>query len=723
MAIATDESYKEAVNLHRKLRQFQAFDAELVANEGRIEQLCTKGNELVDQGHFDSDNITRRVDALRDEWKDLRAQSVTKGALALSRFPFVHTALAASPPPPPMPEHGLASLQPLHRHRCQSAGLPRHSPAHIALPPLASFCSHPPATAGRLLNEASEVYDYNRRVDEVVAALEKAEAFVALNALGEDVAGAEALLKKQTDAEAELHGLTALVDGLKARSDQFVQRGVFDADGCRERFLGVSEHYADIQEPFRARRVNLEASLELQRLLLEMKDEAAWLTMKMPVVESTDYGGTLSAAKILGIRWEAFELEMATRETRIGAVSAFAERLLSEGHYAAATITERLESLMDLWARLKDAAELRAKLLEESRDIQFFLVDVAELTSALQEKAPAVASDAYGDTVDASATLLSKHGTLMADLLAFEPTVQELRGGCQDLVEAGVHSHERVQAAQDGLEGLFAELQAQGATRHKALEEAVQMHTFTLEQQECLAWLEKSLEVASSTDHGEDVELCEVEVKKFEDFASDTKGGQERVDRVRSMAEAMVSAKHASAKALQNAADDVVQRWDTLAEAVESRRAALANALSIHAFHRDADETMEWISQKEEVSAVASEADKWKDRLELLPGSRLGPASQPAPHKHEHPAPPPRRNWPCRSSAPTWTARTPCSASIWAWSGTWRRSGGSWRRSSAKPAAWWPCTQRTRSPSRRSRRRWPRGGKRCKRRWSRERRS
>jgi len=401
------------------------------------------------------------------------------------------------------------------------------------------------------------------------------------------------------------------------------------------RFLDVSAHYADLQQPFRERRAALAASLELQRLLLEANDEAAWVTMKLPVAESTDYGSNLSSARILVFRLEAFDLEMTTRQARMANVQAFAERLLAQQHYAAAVIAERVGALVVLWGRLREAAALRARMLEESHDMHLHLVDVAELVSALRDKEPSVANERRGDSLDESATLLSKHDALMGDLLAFAPSLEELRAGCEALAAAGNHGMARVQEAQDGLELLYDELQTAASARRRALEEAVQQHAFHLEHGECLAWLQEALATASSADVGEDQDRCELLRKRFADFASDVRRGVERVEKTQGMARTLVAGKHSAAPQLQEAAELVTRLWGDLTAQVEQRRRLLEDAQAVHAFHRDADETMEWISQKEDVRAhatvqLASPACRECSRS-CSPG-RPGPPSRRLPH-------------------------------------------------------------------------------------------
>ena len=55
--VAGDESYRDPSNLEVKIQQHQDFEAELQANQGRIDAVVGMGRELINAGHFAAEEI------------------------------------------------------------------------------------------------------------------------------------------------------------------------------------------------------------------------------------------------------------------------------------------------------------------------------------------------------------------------------------------------------------------------------------------------------------------------------------------------------------------------------------------------------------------------------------------------------------------------------------------------------------------------------------------
>ncbi|KAG7246177.1 hypothetical protein CRUP_010948, partial [Coryphaenoides rupestris] len=62
MKTATDEAYKDPSNLQGKVQKHQAFEAELSANQSRIDALQKSGQELLDGQHYASDEVAGRME-------------------------------------------------------------------------------------------------------------------------------------------------------------------------------------------------------------------------------------------------------------------------------------------------------------------------------------------------------------------------------------------------------------------------------------------------------------------------------------------------------------------------------------------------------------------------------------------------------------------------------------------------------------------------------------
>ena len=69
----------DLVSSKGKSQKHQNFDAELQANQGRIDAVAKTGNDLVESGHYAADNIKARVDEIQDKWNEVNDMSKGKG--------------------------------------------------------------------------------------------------------------------------------------------------------------------------------------------------------------------------------------------------------------------------------------------------------------------------------------------------------------------------------------------------------------------------------------------------------------------------------------------------------------------------------------------------------------------------------------------------------------------------------------------------------------------
>ena len=76
--VANDENYREPSNLQSKMQRHVAFDAEILANETRVNAVVNEGQYLIDGGHFASEEIGARLEDLENDWKQLKADSSLK---------------------------------------------------------------------------------------------------------------------------------------------------------------------------------------------------------------------------------------------------------------------------------------------------------------------------------------------------------------------------------------------------------------------------------------------------------------------------------------------------------------------------------------------------------------------------------------------------------------------------------------------------------------------
>ncbi len=70
---------QDPTNLQRKAQKHEAFNAELEANQSRIDSIHDKGKQLITNEHYASDIIQKRLDELDELWKHLLDETQKKG--------------------------------------------------------------------------------------------------------------------------------------------------------------------------------------------------------------------------------------------------------------------------------------------------------------------------------------------------------------------------------------------------------------------------------------------------------------------------------------------------------------------------------------------------------------------------------------------------------------------------------------------------------------------
>merc|ERR1719415_241483 len=119
--------------------------------------------------------------------------------------------------------------------------------------------------------------------------------------------------------------------------------------------------------------------------------------------------------------------------------------------------------------------------------------------------------------------------------------------------------------------------------------------------EELSAWIRTKEQHATIQDVSDDLEQVEVMQKKFDDFKADLKANEVRLAEMNEIAMQLVSlGQTEAAMKIQAQLEDLNQKWTQLKEVSNEQGAAFEKAHEVQMFHRDVDETKDWISEKDE---------------------------------------------------------------------------------------------------------------------------
>ena len=163
----------------------------------------------------------------------------------------------------------------------------------------------------------------------------------------------------------------------------------------------------------------------------EADEECMWLEERLQLVKSTEPGHDLSSSQILLNKQEQLEDELKFRLPRV-------DKMVAQGDSLAASkkfnqrenqkISAKCDTLQKRFAELREAAQKRRSLLEDSYSSQQYFADANEAESWMHDKLALVSLNTdCGRDEASSQALLQRHARIQEEIKAYEPEINRLR--------------------------------------------------------------------------------------------------------------------------------------------------------------------------------------------------------------------------------------------------------------------------------------------------------
>ncbi|GLV31595.1 alpha Spectrin [Carabus blaptoides fortunei] len=606
LKFATDDSYLDPTNLNGKVQKHQNFEQELTANKIRMEEITSTGQELNEASHYAADQIQSRMDEIVHLWETLTHASEKKSSKlqeASQQQQFNRTVedielwLSEIEGQLMSEDYGkdLTSVQNLQKkHTLLEADVGSHQDriesikvaatqfierGHFdsdnigskqkALTDRYAALQRPMAVRKQRLLDSLQVQQLFRDIEDEEAWIREKEPIAASNNRGRDLIGVQNLIKKHQAVLSEINNHESRMSSVVDAGKQMLEDEHFASDEIRNRVSSLFDHWTQLKEKALQRKQDLEDSLQAHQYFADANEAESWMKEKEPIVSSTDYGKDEDSSEALEKKHEA---------------------LVSD-----------LEAFGNTIQALREQAQ-------SCRQQETPVVDITgkECVQALYdytEKSPREVSIKKGDVL----TLLNSNDkdwwkVEVNDRQGFVPAafVKKIDAGLsasqQNLVD-----NSSIAARQTQINTQYDQLIALARERQNKLNETVKAYVLVREAAELTTWIKDKENHAKIEDVGEDLEQVEVLQKKFDDFQSDLKANEVRLAEMNEIAMQLVSlGQTEAALKIQTQIEDLNQKWTSLQQLTSERATQLGSAHEVQRFHRDVDETKDWIQEKDE---------------------------------------------------------------------------------------------------------------------------
>uniref|UniRef100_A0A8C3YBC8 Spectrin alpha chain, non-erythrocytic 1 n=1 Tax=Catharus ustulatus TaxID=91951 RepID=A0A8C3YBC8_CATUS len=598
MKTATDEAYKDPSNLQGKVQKHQAFEAELSANQSRIDALEKAGQKLIDVKHYASDEVATRMNEVISLWKKLLEATELKGIKlreANQQQQFnrnvedielwlyeVEGHLASD-------DYGkdLTNVQNLQKkHALLEADVAAHQDridgitiqarqfqeaGHFdadnikkkqeALVARYEALKDPMVARKQKLADSLRLQQLFRDIEDEETWIREKEPIAASTNRGKDLIGVQNLLKKHQALQAEIAGHEPRIKAVTQKGNAMVEEGHFAAEDVKIKLNELNQKWDSLKAKASQRRQDLEDSLQAQQYFADANEAESWMREKEPIVGSTDYGKDEDSAEVFEI---CFLNQYGNK------ISVF-KRLVALWFFC----------FQDWWK-------------VEVNDRQGFVP-----AAYVKKLDPAQSASREN--------LLEEQGSI---------ALRQEQIDNQTLITKEVGS---VSLRMKQVEELYHSLLELGEKRKGMLEKSCKKFMLFREANELQQWINEKEAALTSEEVGADLEQVEVLQKKFDDFQKDLKANESRLKDINKVAKDLESeglmADEVQAVQQQvlifssarlmvhtvatfNSIKELNERWRSLQQLAEERSQLLGSAHEVQRFHRDADETKEWIEEK-----------------------------------------------------------------------------------------------------------------------------
>ncbi|XP_056289085.1 spectrin alpha chain, non-erythrocytic 1 [Pseudoliparis swirei] len=663
MKTATDEAYKDPSNLQGKVQKHQAFEAELSANQSRIDALQKSGQELLDGKHYASSEVAERMEEVGSQWKKLLEATELKGIKlreANQQQQFnrnvedielwlyeVEGHLASD-------DYGkdLTSVQNLQKkHALLEADVAAHQDRIDGITIQArqfqeaghfdadnirkkqeslvlryDALREPMAARKQKLSDSLRLQQLFRDVEDEETWIREKEPIAASTNRGKDLIGVQNLLKKHQALQAEITGHDPRIKAVTQKGEAMVEEGHFAGEEVQLKLGELHGRWASLKAKAGQRRQDLEDSLQAQQYFADANEAESWMREKEPIVGSPDYGKDEDSAEALLKKHEALMSDLSAYGSSIHGLK---EQAQSCRQQVAPTDDETgKELVLALYDyQEKSPREVTMKkgdvlTLLNSTNKDWWKVEVNDR----QGFVPAAYVKKLDPTQSSSReNLLDEHGSIA------------LR---QDQIQSQLLLKEvcSVSVRMKQVEELYGALLESGDKRKDMLEKSCKKFMLFREASELQQWIHEKENTLTNEELGSDLEQVEVLQKKFDDFQKDLKANESRLRDINKVAselesEGLMAEEAPMVQAQQqqqvqgaapgqdeadrntpspwknirlavqttanfNTIKELNNRWRSLQQLAEDRSNMLGSAHEVQRFHRDADETKEWIEEK-----------------------------------------------------------------------------------------------------------------------------
>ncbi|XP_057323872.1 spectrin beta chain, non-erythrocytic 1 isoform X4 [Microplitis mediator] len=632
--VAGDENYRDPTNLQSKIQKHLAFESELVANRGRINDIINEGENLIDNNHYATKEIQDRLEDLESQWRILQETSELKKnrlndayqALLFNRtldefeawMDDIETQLQSE-------DHGkdlssIANL--LKRHNNLENDVLGHNEACESIKDTAynfnktkhfmsdeinerakncinryNSLQEPIQIRRDNLEDAKLLHQFLRDIEDELNWLIEKEQLACNNDLGNSLINVQRLQKKHQALEAEIISHEPVVSSLSVRAAGMIRTGHFASDKIESSIQELQKKLINIKDIASVRKLRLLDAVESQMFYTEAGEAEQWIKEKYHKITSNDYGKDEDSVEFLLKKLQGIERDLSSFESIIDNLNKLSQGLINRNHFDSKNIQQKQLYIIDKFSELKKLRDFRLQRLIESKKLYQFLRQADEVIEWICDQTTIAASEDYGRDVEHVELLIQIFDNFLSGLTASESRVFMIIDAGEKLIKDNNTDADKINNKIYETKQQWDDLKELAHARQEALAGAKQVHMFDRTADETISWIQEKDASLSADGYGHDLETIQALVRKHKAFETDLAAVKEQVESVIAEASRLAELFPDAREHIAVKHEEVDENWNELLNKAEQRQYKLTQAEQLEAYFDEYRDLTFWINE------------------------------------------------------------------------------------------------------------------------------
>ncbi|XP_036402633.1 spectrin beta chain, non-erythrocytic 1-like isoform X2 [Megalops cyprinoides] len=448
-----------------------------------------------------------------------------------------------------------------------------------------------------LLSQSHAYQLFLRDTKQAEAFLNNQEYVLAHTEMPTTLEAAEAAIKRQEDFMTTMDANDEKIGAVVETGRRLVSDGNINADRIQEKVDSIDDRHKKNREAASELLMRLKDNRDLQKFLQDCQELSLWINEKMLTAQDMSY----DEARNLHSKWlkhQAFMAELQSNKEWLDKIEKDGMQLVAEKPETEEVVKEKLSALHKMWDELESTTQTKAQCLFDANKAELFTQSCADLDKWLLGLEGQIQSDDYGKDLTSVNILLKKQQMLENQVEVRKKEVEELQSQAQVLSQEGKDKDE-VDGRRRVVEKKFQELLEPLHKRKTNLMASREIHQFNRDVEDEILWVEERMPLATSTDHGHNLQTVQLLIKKNQTLQKEIQGHQPRCDDIFERSQHILKEDSPNVDAIRERLADLQRLWSLMIEETEKRHGRLEEAHKAQQYYFDAAEAEAWMSEQE----------------------------------------------------------------------------------------------------------------------------